>query len=192
MNLFFALLALLALAGAAAVAASLLLPFGPLVRLRADVAPLARWLAWLVATTSTAGSLYYSEIAHFVPCRLCWYQRIAMYPLALLLGIAAFRRDRGIRVYVLPLALLGAAVSIYHYQLQRFPAQSTFCSVDAPCTAREVDQFGFVTIPFMALAGFLAITVLLLAWPGSETAEVARTEPDRDAAERFAEEVLNR
>ena len=71
-----------------------------------------------------AGSLYFSEVAHFVPCRLCWYQRIAMYPLVLLLGIATLRRDVGIRLYAIPLAAIGAAVSIYHVQLERFPDQA--------------------------------------------------------------------
>ena len=79
------------------------------------------------------GSLYFSEVAHFVPCRLCWYQRIAMYPLVLLLGIATLRRDRGIRLYAIPLAAIGAAVSIYHVQLERFPDQASFCSLEAPC-----------------------------------------------------------
>ena len=76
--------------------------------------------------------------------------------------LAVARRDRGVRRYALPLCVVGAAISIYHYQLQRFPSQaSAVCSVDAPCTAREVDQFGFVTIPFMALCGFALIAALL-------------------------------
>ena len=68
-----------------------------------------------------AGSLYFSEVADFMPCTLCWYQRIAMYPLVLLLGIAAFRRDRAIRLYVVPLAVVGAAISIYHYLYRVVP-----------------------------------------------------------------------
>ncbi len=163
MNLFFALLAFVALGGALVVALSVVAPVGPLARFRADLSPLAPWLAWVVAATCTAGSLYYSEIAHYVPCRFCWYQRIAMYPLAVILGIAAFRRDRGVAIYAIPLAVIGGAISIYHYQLQLFPEQSTICSMDSPCTTREVNEFGFVTIPFMALAGFAAIVALLAA-----------------------------
>lgn len=122
----------------------------------------ALWLAWLVAVIATAGSLYYSEVAHFVPCEFCWYQRIAMYPLALVLGIAAFRRDTGIRLYAIPLAAAGALLSTYHYLLQQFPDLSAgSCSATAPCTAAWVWEFGFVSIPFMALAGFAAIVSLL-------------------------------
>ena len=138
-------------------AVSALVRRGPLVALRSALAPLALPLAWLVAAVCMAGSLYFSEVAHFVPCRLCWYQRIAMYPLVLLLGIATLRRDRGIRLYAIPLAAIGAAVSIYHVQLERFPDQASFCSLEAPCNLPPVEQFGFVTLAVMALCGFAAI-----------------------------------
>jgi disulfide bond formation protein DsbB len=164
MNLFLALLALVALAGTATVGTVVVVGRGPrLARMRDDLADAALPLALAVAATCTAGSLYYSEVAGFTPCKLCWFQRICMYPLVVLLGVAVLRRDRAVRAYALPLSLLGGAVSIYHYQLQRFPSQaSAVCSVDAPCTAREVDQFGFITIPFMALCGFALISVLLI------------------------------
>ncbi len=124
--------------------------------------------AWLlsaagVATIATAGSLFFSEVAHFVPCQLCWYQRIAMYPLVVLLGIAAVRRDLGIRPYAVVMSLAGAAISAYHVVIQHFPALSTgSCSTDAPCTAIDVQVLGFVTIPFMAFAAFLLIATLLM------------------------------
>jgi disulfide bond formation protein DsbB len=162
-SLFFALLSLLALAGGLAGWISLAFRSGPVARLRTDLAPLALPLAFVVAAVATLGSLYYSEVAHFTPCRLCWYQRIAMYPLAVVLGIATFRRDLGVRRYVLPLALIGLAVSVYHVQLQLFPDQATACDVEAPCTTKEVEELGFVTIPFMAGAGFVAISGLLAA-----------------------------
>lgn len=162
-SLFFALLSLVALAGGVAAWISVAFPTGPLARLRHDLAPVALPLAFVVALVSTLGSLYYSEVAHFRPCELCWFQRIAMYPLTVILGIAAVRRDRGVWRYVLPLAALGLAVSIYHVQLQRFPDQASACEVDNPCTTIEVEELGFVTIPFMAGAGFLAITGLLAA-----------------------------
>jgi disulfide bond formation protein DsbB len=163
-NLFFALLALVALVGAALVVVPLVVRDGPLRRARTDIGAAAPWLAALVATTCMAGSLYYSEVAHFTPCRLCWYQRICMYPLALILTIAAVRRDRGIRAYAVPLALIGAAISLYHFQLQLFPEQTTICSAEIPCTTKEVEELGFVTIPFMAFCGFAAITALLASW----------------------------
>lgn len=120
-------------------------------------------LAWIVALTAMLGSLYFSEVAHFTPCEYCWYQRIAMYPLALILGIAAYRSDRGIRRYALPMVTIGAIISAYHYLLQHFPElASTTCSATAPCTAAWVWEFGFVSIPFMALACFSAIAALLV------------------------------
>jgi len=132
-------------------------------RIEAVLGEPAIFLAGLVALVATLGSLYYSEVAHFTPCLLCWYQRIAMYPLAVILPIAAFRRDRGIWRYVVPVAAIGAAISIYHYQLQRFPDQaSVSCSVEAPCALTWVWQLGYISIPFMALSAFALIVTLLL------------------------------
>jgi disulfide bond formation protein DsbB len=126
-------------------------------------------LAWIVALVATLGSLYFSEVAHFVRCPLCWYQRIAMYPLAIVLGIAALRSDYGIRRYVLPLVAIGAAISVYHYQLERFPSQTSLaCSVDVPCTAVWVWRFHYISIPFMALSAFALIAALLLLAPSHE------------------------
>ena len=122
----------------------------------------AIWLAWIVALVATVGSLIYSEIVHFEPCRLCWFQRIAMYPLALVLLVGAIRRDFQVKIYALPLALIGLGISIYHYIIQRFPnLESGACDPDNPCSAILVDIFGFVSIPFMAGAGFIVIAVLL-------------------------------
>jgi disulfide bond formation protein DsbB len=159
-----ALLALVAGAGALLVGLAARARSGPLARLRHDVGPVALPLAALVAATATAGSLYFSEVANFTPCPLCWYQRCAMYPLALILTVAAVRRDVAVRRYAIPLALLGAAVSIYHVQLERFPDQASLCTLDGPsCSAPPVEQFGFVTLAVMALCGFAAIVALLAA-----------------------------
>src|SRR3954470_18546308 len=161
MSRFFALLALVAGLGAVVVALAAVVPRGPLRSLREALAPLGLPLAWLVAATCMVGSLYFSEVVHLIPCRLCWYQRIGMYPLAVILAIAAVRRDVSVRIYAIPLAALGAAVSIYHVQLERFPTQHTFCSVEAPCNIPPVEQFGFVTLAVMALCGFAAVIALL-------------------------------
>lgn len=172
MQLFFSLLALIALGGAVLLpAANLAGRKVPLLRQLVDaIAPYALWLGALVAGTSMAGSLYFSEIADLVPCRLCWYQRIAMYPLALILLIAAVRRDRGIRFYAVPLAAIGALISGYHYLIEWYPDLETggVCSVDVPCTFVWFRRLGFVTIPFMALCGFLAIIALLTVRPKEE------------------------
>ncbi|HVM40820.1 MAG TPA: disulfide oxidoreductase [Acidimicrobiia bacterium] len=122
-------------------------------------------LAAAVALVATAGSLYYSEVAHFVPCRYCWFQRIFMYPLAVVLPVAAVRRDPSIRWYALPLAAIGAGFSVYHYLLQRYPdlAGASSCDLAAPCTAAYVWKYDFVSIPYMAGSGFVFIGLLLLA-----------------------------
>ncbi len=120
-------------------------------------------LAAGVATVATLGSLYFSEVAGYTPCLLCWYQRIAMYPLALVLLIATVRNDRDVRPYALPLAGIGAAIAAYHYQLQVFPDQSAVsCDASAPCTARFLNEFGYITIPMLALTAFAAVIALLL------------------------------
>lgn len=184
MSLFFALLtvvanvtvvgtAALALAGRSSPSAA-----RALERIRSVLGEPALWLAGLVALVATLGSLYYSEVAHFTPCVLCWYQRIAMYPLAVILPIAAFRGDRQVVRYAVPLAAIGAAISIYHYQLQRFPDQASLsCSVEAPCTVTWVWQLGYISIPFMALSAFaLIVTLLIVGRTGAEpgTQEVPR------------------
>lgn len=140
-----------------------------------QVAEVAIPLAALVGLTATLGSLYYSEIRNFIPCQLCWFQRIAMYPLPLILGIAAWRGDRQIRSYVIPMAAVGAAISVYHYQLEWFPSQGTIaCSAEIPCTVVWIRELGFISIPFMALSGFLLI--IWLTWIAGQRQEPALTD----------------
>ena len=120
-------------------------------------------VAALLAVGATLGSLYLSEIAHLEPCRWCWFQRIAMYPLALVLVVGWLRRDRGVHLYGLPMCLAGAAVSTWHYLLQHFPdlEGATTCSITSPCTVRYAWEFGFVSIPYMAGSVFVLVGVLL-------------------------------
>ncbi|GEM_PF-45675 len=120
-------------------------------------------VALTVALVSTFGSLYFSEVANFVPCELCWFQRIGMYPLSVILVIALARKDRGVGVYVLPLAGAGALVSLYHYMVQRFPDLQSggACNPAFPCTDTLVWEFSFISIPYMAMSGFMLIAVLL-------------------------------
>ena len=121
----------------------------------------AVWLAWAVAAVATIGSLLYSELIHFEPCRLCWFQRIAMYPLSIVLLVGAIRREFQVKYYGLPLALIGLVISVYHYLVQTFPSmEGGSCGV-VSCSARYVDVFGFISIPFMAGTGFIVISVLL-------------------------------
>lgn len=130
--------------------------------LRNELQQSALPLAWLVAITATAGSLYFSEVAGYTPCEFCWYQRIAMYPLVLTLGVAVRRRDPTAIYSAIPLAVIGALIALYHYQLQLFPDQSSFCSSGTPCTLRWIETFGIVSIPLMALVSFILIIMLLL------------------------------
>lgn len=126
------------------------------------VGPSARPLAWLVATVATLGSLYYSEIANFVPCRLCWYQRICMYPLAVILLVGVVLRDHRVRVYAAPFVVVGAPLSLYHWLVERGVfAEGNACSLEAPCSVPWFEELGYVTLAFMALSAFTLIGVLL-------------------------------
>jgi disulfide bond formation protein DsbB len=121
------------------------------------------YLAWIVAVTATLGSLYFSEIRGYIPCELCWYQRILMYPLSIILGIAAFFGETTIKKYVLPLSIIGGCISIFHYMEQKIPGFASIkpCTNGVPCSAQYINWFGFVTIPFLALIAFFLITILL-------------------------------
>jgi disulfide bond formation protein DsbB len=121
-------------------------------------------LAALVATVATAGSLYLSEGAHLVPCRLCWYQRTMMYPLAVILIVAAVRRDWSIRPYAITLALIGAAVSTWHVLIEWHPSleSSTSCDPTNPCSALPLSRYlGYLSIPTMAGSAFLLVAAVL-------------------------------
>tara|TARA_B100001093_G_C26509063_1_gene876717 strand:+ start:160 stop:708 length:549 start_codon:yes stop_codon:yes gene_type:complete len=120
-------------------------------------------LAWTIASLASIGSLFYSEISGFVPCTYCWYERIAMYPLVLILGVGIYLKSKDSWLYALPLSIIGLLITIYHYQLQMFPNQNSLsCSTEVSCTGTWIKEFGFVTMPFMALSTFFLISVLLL------------------------------
>ena len=122
-------------------------------------------LAFAVAATAMLGSLYFSEVAHFTPCRLCWYQRICMYPLTIVTLLAALANDRMVCRYVLPLPLVGACVSVYHILVENnVVEQARACLISAPggCATKWIDEFGYVTIPTLALTGFALCFAFLL------------------------------
>ena len=155
---FFAVLALGSLLIGCWGVAAALAP-GAAARAR-QLRPVLLALALAIAAVATAGSLYYSEVAGYPPCEMCWYQRICMYSLVPVLAVALVRRDRWGGWYALPLALAGLGLSVYHYQLQLFPGQGSTCDASAPCTYQWVDSLGFVSIPFMAGGGFIGIAGL--------------------------------
>ncbi len=115
--------------------------------------------AWLVALVATLGSLYYSEVRNFIPCTLCWYQRIAMYPLVFLLGIATWRNDAGIKPYALTLSLLGLFWSSYHLLELWVPGVApNVCKGPIPCNVEYMPSF---PIPLQAGIAFLLISIAL-------------------------------
>ena len=135
-----------------------------------------------IAGVTTLGSLYYSEVAGYPPCLLCWYQRIAIYPQVVILGVAAWRRDVQVWRTAVPLAAIGAAISAWHVVIERNPALAGPCDPDNPCTLVWVEEFGFLTIPTMALIAGLAIVALtLLARHGADD-RAAADDTERTAA----------
>jgi hypothetical protein len=166
-QLFFGLLTLAAAAGALSlIVLRLLAATGNdgAARLGQALSDAGVWLAFLVAATATLGSLYFSEVADFVPCRLCWFQRIAMYPLSVILLVGAVRKDAGVRWYAVPIAAIGAAISGWHTLIEWRPAlDNGQCELTGPsCTFVWFREFGFLSLATMALVGFLTILILLL------------------------------
>lgn len=128
------------------------------------------YFAWLVAVVAMSGSLYFSEVRAFVPCSLCWYQRIFMYPLVFILGIASFRQDKRIVPYVLPLSIIGGLIAFWHVLEENIPSLSIpVCNVGVPCTLKYVNYLGFITIPVMSLTAFTLITIILFGILRSST-----------------------
>src|SRR3989338_4553134 len=116
--------------------------------------------AFIVALTATSGSLFYSEVMGYDPCKLCWFQRILMYPQVILWGLALIKKDRKIVDYGLTLSIIGALIAAYHYLLQIGLAPSIDCGAvgyAAQCSQRFVMEFGYITIPMMALTAFVMI-----------------------------------
>lgn len=167
-SFFFAVLALGCWVGTLAIAVGALIRrFGDpdaFSEVRAQVGSIALTLAWLIALVTTLGSLYYSKVQGYVPCELCWYQRICIYPWSVILGIAAWRRDSSIKRYAIPVLCISIVISAYHSWIQWFPPSNgtSFCSSAAPCTLKFVNEFSFVTLPFMALSAAIFMIALLL------------------------------
>lgn len=119
--------------------------------------------ALLAAWIAMCGSLFFSEVLGWRPCLLCWYQRILMYPLAVLLAIGIIRRDRSVYAYVLPFSITGIGVSLYHHLLIKTDWLSPpACVVDVPCSVDYLNWLGFITIPFLALTAFVIITLMMI------------------------------
>jgi disulfide bond formation protein DsbB len=122
------------------------------------------YVAWLQTIAATFGGLYYSEVNRFAPCTLCWYQRIMMFPLVLIIAIGILRKDDKIHHYVLPLSLVGWVIAFYHVLLEKglLPEAAAPCSLGVSCTTKYVGYLGFITIPVMSLAAFSVIIICML------------------------------
>jgi disulfide bond formation protein DsbB len=132
-------------------------------RMYAELERAAAPLALVIALAATLGSLYLSEIAELEPCRLCWYQRIAMYPLVVVFLVGWLRRDRNVWLYGFSLSVVGGGIALWHYLVQWFPSvEAGSCQFGVPCSAVYFRELGFMSIPYMALSGFVAIAVLCL------------------------------
>src|SRR5690625_283210 len=121
-------------------------------------------IIWVQTLIAIFGSLFYSEILGYIPCELCWYQRILMYPLVVIYGLALIKKDLNIALSGMILSGIGFLVSSYHYSLQKVPFFQNadgFCG-DVPCTLQYVNYFGFVTIPFLAGIAFIVVLCLHL------------------------------
>ena len=123
-------------------------------------------ISWLIALLAMSGSLYFSEILHLPPCLLCWYQRIVMYPLTVIIGVGILRKDTGLPLYVLPFSLIGLGISTFHSLLyyNLLPQSAAFCQAGISCTIQRVEFFGFATIPFFSAVAFLIITLCMLKY----------------------------
>ncbi len=125
---------------------------------------------WIIALVATVGSLFFSEVMQLPPCVLCWYQRIAMYPLVLIIGIGILIRDARLKSYALPLCLIGLAISIYHNLLYYglIPESITPCTEGISCTSKQIEWLGFITIPLMALTAFVGVVLCLIFYKSEQ------------------------
>lgn len=123
-------------------------------------------IALFQAILALLGSLYFSEFMKLPPCMLCWYQRICMYPLILILSVSIWKKDKNVLLYTLPLSIIGTIIALYHNLLyyKIIPESVAPCTLGISCTTKQIEWFGFITIPFLSLCAFLLITFLLILY----------------------------
>ena len=123
------------------------------------------FFSWVVATVSTLGAVFLGEVMGLTPCILCWYQRICMFPLVLILAAGLFPLDARVVRYALPLALVGLGIAVFHLLVSEGIVSETLtpCTQGVPCSQQLIEWFGFLTIPMLSVAAFAAITAMLLA-----------------------------
>lgn len=153
---------------------SLGIGFSPFEKTKEVLSSYFTELALLFALVSTSGSLYMSNILGWAPCKMCWYQRILMYPLVVVLGVGLLFSDENSRDYAIPLALIGFPIALYHSLMQRFDQfSSAGCSVTSvSCSTEYTFWFGYITVPVMAATAFAVIIVLMWRFGGSNRSEI--------------------
>jgi disulfide bond formation protein DsbB len=122
------------------------------------------FLCWLVSSISTMASLFFSYVMGFAPCVLCWYQRICLFPLVIILAVGLFPFDKNVVKFALPLAIAGWLTAFYHNLLYSgvIPENIQPCSQGVSCTEKYIELFGFLTIPMLSLLSFSTIITLLI------------------------------
>lgn len=122
------------------------------------------FIAWIIATVSTLGSLFFSQVLGFPPCAMCWYQRICMYPLVIILLIGLLKKDRSSIIYAYPFVIIGFLWAFYHTLLifGFIKEELAPCSIGVPCSVKYIDWLGFIDIPTLSLFAFSVIFVLLI------------------------------
>lgn len=132
------------------------------------------YIALLQVVVGMFFSLYFSEVMKLSPCVLCWYQRIALYPLVAIIPIGIFKKDTDLPLYVLPLSIIGMVIALYHNLLYYGVISESLapCTAGVSCTTKLIEMFGFITIPLMSFAAFSVITIcMILLWKNSKKLE---------------------
>ena len=124
------------------------------------------YIAWMQSAVALIGSLFFSEVMKLPPCTLCWYQRICMYPLVVIIFVGMMNKDKNVGNYILPLSGIGTLIALYHNLLyyKILPESIQTCAVGVSCTSRYVEWFGFITIPLLSLIAFVIIDICTLLY----------------------------
>lgn len=122
------------------------------------------YVAWVIALGAMLGSVFFGEVMKLPPCTLCWYQRICLFPLTVILAVGILLRDERLPAYALPLVVAGLALGLYHNLIYYgvIPEEISPCTGGVPCSTRQIELLGFITIPLLALLAFLSILISLL------------------------------
>jgi len=134
------------------------------LKLNKESSELLLYFSWIVSIFALLGSLFFSDVLKLAPCKLCWFQRICMYPLVFIIGVALIIKDKKVFYYVLPLTTIGWIIAFYHVLLYNkiLPEAVGFCEAGISCTTKYVSYFGFLSIPMMSLIAFTLITASMI------------------------------